>query len=263
MKKIFLLGLVITIMLSFCSIEKVIAEDAQVIKNAIAKYKNKNFVGCISDLKMYTEQDPSNAVAWYYLANSYMNIAMKDEAHAAFEKVIELNTVPKLTSYSIQAEICMENPLKCNYQNFTKEEIKKLKQNPNEFLEQYFANLNKKTTDEESIEIENLIKGSYPNNIHPSAKKFIDEEKIKIQTNQKNSNNAYIPSDDKLSQALNLLKESNNEISSFAMLMDTPNQVQNSNYAEIIEQYYGADKDKTVTPEMVQLMMMQSMMPNF
>ncbi len=261
MKKKFLFSLIFTLMFSFCSIEKVIAEDTQVIKDAIEKYKNKNYVGCISDLKLYTEKDPSNAVAWYYLGNSYMNIAMKNEAHAAFEKVVALNTVPKLTSYSIQAEICMENPLKCKYQDFSYEEIKKLRNNPNEFLESYFAKLNNSTKDVDTREIENLINGSYPNNIHPNAKKFIDEEKVKMRTNEINENNAYLPSDEKLSQALSLLKDSNNQVSSFAMLMDTPKQAQDNNYADIVRKYYGENSDKTVTPEMVQVMMLQNMFP--
>jgi tetratricopeptide (TPR) repeat protein len=135
---------------------------------------------------MYTEKDPSNAVAWYYLGNAYMNIAMKQDAHNAYEKVIALNTVPKLTSYSIQAELCMENSAKCKYQDFTSDEIKKLKADPSGFLQAYFANMNATTKDQNVVEIENLINGSYGQNIHPSALEFIRQEEAKMKQNEIN-----------------------------------------------------------------------------
>lgn len=263
MKKIFMLGLVFALILSIGFITRVYAKETniQVIKDAISKYKNKNYVGCISDLRMYTEKDPSSAIAWYYLGNSYMNIAMKQEAHAAFEKVIALNTVPKLTSYSIQAQICMENPTKCNYQNFSTDEIKKLKADPTAFLEQYFANLANTGKDADTVEIEQLIKGSYSQNIHPQAREFIRQEKTKMKQNEINTDQAFIPSSDKLAQAVKLLKEQNNDLTGFAMMMDSNNQTNNNNYAEMIKQYQS--ENRKITPEMLQMMMMSNMMPTF
>lgn len=263
MKKIFMLGLVFALILSIGFITRVYAKETnmQLIKDAISKYKNKNYVGCISDLRMYTEKDPSSAIAWYYLGNSYMNIAMKQEAHAAFEKVIALNTVPKLTSYSIQAQICMENPTKCNYQNFSTDEIKKLKADPTAFLEQYFANLANTGKDADTVEIEQLIKGSYSQNIHPQAREFIRQEKTKMKQNEINTDQAFIPSSDKLAQAVKLLKEQNNDLTGFAMMMDSNNQTNNNNYAEMIKQYQS--ENRKITPEMLQMMMMSNMMPTF
>lgn len=263
MKKIFMLGLVFALILSIGFITRVYAKETnmQLIKDAISKYKNKNYVGCISDLRMYTEKDPSSAIAWYYLGNSYMNIAMKQEAHAAFEKVIALNTVPKLTSYSIQAQICMENPTKCNYQNFSTDEIKKLKADPTAFLEQYFANLANTGKDADTVEIEQLINGAYSQNIHPQAQEFIRQEKTKMKQNEINTDQAYIPSSDKLAQAVKLLKEQNNDLTGFAMMMDSNNQTNNNNYAEMIKQYQ--NENRKITPEMLQMMMMSNMMPTF
>lgn len=263
MKKIFMLGLVFALILSIGFITRVYAKETnmQLIKDAISKYKNKNYVGCISDLRMYTEKDPSSAIAWYYLGNSYMNIAMKQEAHAAFEKVIALNTVPKLTSYSIQAQICMENPTKCNYQNFSTDEIKKLKADPTAFLEQYFANLANTGKDADTVEIEQLINGAYSQNIHPQAQEFIRQEKTKMKQNEINTDQAFIPSSDKLAQAVKLLKEQNNDLTGFAMMMDSNNQTNNNNYAEMIKQYQS--ENRKITPEMLQMMMMSNMMPTF
>lgn len=188
MKKGFIVGLILLTGIMMSGIQVIGAEDTAVIKSAIKKYKDKNYLGCISDLKIYTQKDPNSATAWYYLGNSYMNIAMKPEAHAAFEKVITLNTVPKLTSYAIQAELCMENVQKCKYQNFTFEEIKKLKADPNTFLEEYFTKKdNIIGKDEQIVQIENLIKGNYANNIHPDAQEFIRQERIKMKQTEINA----------------------------------------------------------------------------
>lgn len=186
MKRLFILGLVFSIisLLSF-SINSAFAGD-NTVKEAIAKYKNKNYLGCISDLRIETTKDAENTIAWYYLANSYMNIGMKKEAHEAFDKVVKLNTVPKLTSYSIQAKICMENEKKCNYQNFSNEQIAQLKENPSKFLESYFANLND-NKDKVNVEIEKLINGEYNSKIHPEASRIIMQERTKIEQSKINN----------------------------------------------------------------------------
>ena len=252
MKKLFILGLVFSIVGFFCTsnIAQAAESNTAVIKGAIEKYKNRNFLGCISDLKMETAKDPSSAIAWYYLGNAYMNIAMKAEAHEAFDNVVQINSVPKLTSYSIQAKICMENPARCTYQDFNKDQISQLKADPTGFLESYFANLNNDNKSEADIEIEKLINGSYGGNLHPDAKNVIIQERTKIEQSQSH-NSAYIPSNDKLAEALELLKGQGNDLSAMAMILE--NRKQDSSFAT----------QPTISPEMVQLMMMQNQMTNF
>lgn len=194
MKKILVLAIVTTLMTGlFFPIAKALAkEDVPAIKAAIAKYKQKNYIGCISDLRLYTTKDPTSAIAWYYLGTSYMNIAMKTDANFAFDRVIQLNTIPKLTSYAIQAKLCMDYPDKCNYQNFTYEEINQLRADPIGFIDQYNASKNQKeevVKDIGELEIEKLIDGQYENNIHPAARDFIKQENLKIKQLKMNSDN--------------------------------------------------------------------------
>lgn len=192
MKKSFIFGILIALICHFSNYaiaEQFTQQESKaLIKQAIAKYKGKNYLGCISDLKIYTEADPENAVAWYYLGSSYMNIAMKDDARVAFDRVIALNTVPQLTSYSVQAQLCMDDPTKCKYKNFTYEEIQKLRENPINFFNEL---LNKpqqvEIKDEDVVEIDKLIDGQYSGNVHPEAKAFIDQERIKIQQSKMNA----------------------------------------------------------------------------
>ena len=163
--------------------------DNKTIKDAISKYKQKNYIGCISDLKAYTAKDVTSAVAWYYLGSSYMKIAMTDEAHEAFNKTIELNTVPILTSYAIQAQMCMENNEKCKYKDFTYDEIKKLKADPVAFMVEYNQKKEAVPHKQTDVEIDKLIKGAYSNNLHPSARDFIMQERAKMKQNEINSSN--------------------------------------------------------------------------
>ena len=193
MKKTFIL-VVLMVLIGYFSADSVQAaytkqESKELIQAAISKYKEKNYLGCISDLKEYTTNDPSSAVAWYYLGSSYMNVAMKNDARTAFQEVISLNTVPQLTSYAVQAQLCMEDATKCQYRNFNFEQIQKLRENPQGFFSE-LLNANKVPEvikDENIVEIDKLIDGEYTGNIHPDAKAFIDQERVKIQQSKMNA----------------------------------------------------------------------------
>lgn len=212
MKKLFILGLVFSVVGMF-NISIADTESEDVIKDAIEKYKNKNYLGCISDLRMETTKDPTSTISWYYLGNAYMNISMKKEAHDAFDKVVSLNTVPKLTSYALQAKICMENKQRCQYQDFNAEQIVQLKANPASFLESYFASLSDANKNQKDLEIERLIKGGYNSKIHPEASKVIMQERTRMEQSRINSK-AALPADNAAlamiieTDSLDVLKES-------------------------------------------------------
>ncbi len=196
MKSKLILGLVFVLIIGAANIGLAFADDKDpaAIKNAIQKYKNKNYLGCISDLKEYTKEDETSSVAWYYLGSAYMKIAMQDEANQAFDKVVSLNKVPQLVSYSIQAQLCMKDPAQCTYKSFTKDEIEQLRLDPAKFLEEY----NKPKVEEvpvvevqeaepedpRVVQINRLINGECPNNIHEDADIFIKQENMKIEQNK-------------------------------------------------------------------------------
>lgn len=189
MKNKFILGLVWAVIIGFCSVGTVFAEEVQdpdfeLINASIEKYKNGNYLGCLSELKIYTDKKTDNAVAWYYLGSSYMHIAMQDEANNAFEKVIELDTTPKLTSYAIQAQLCMADGTTCDYKEFTYDEILQLKLDPVKFMEEYNKPQEAVVDDPEVAEIKKLIQGEYPANIHEDAELFIKEEEMKMEQNK-------------------------------------------------------------------------------
>lgn len=254
MKKLVILGLIVLNMFMLTNTVFAVQDD-EATKRAIEKYKERNFIGCISDFKIITEKDPSNVVGWYYLGNSYMNIALKAQAHQAFDKVVQLNSVPQLTSYSIQAKLCMENPARCDYQNLSLEEIDQLKVDPSGFLDKYMADkMNTGNTD--FVEIDKLIEGDY-NQIHPEAQEFIDQEKLKMQQTEININQAYLNRDYQVAQMINMMQQQNNDLSKMTMLMN--NNQPNNSYGEVLN-YVEKNQDKNSSAQMVQMMLMQNSM---
>lgn len=152
------------------------------VRYAIGKYKAQDYVGCIQDLEEYTQEDPSNAVAYYYTGIAYMKVGMKEKAIESFNKVSTINSVPVLSSYAIQATTCMNSNLShCVYKKYSKAEITEMVADPAAFFAKKAAEP-EDTAPEVSVEdtedIDKLIKGQFPENIHPDANKVIQETRL-------------------------------------------------------------------------------------
>jgi len=83
------------------------------VKVAIKKYKIGNYTGCLQDCQSIVRRDPSNSVAYYYMAMSYVQAGKKDEAIGAYSKVLSLNPKTRLFEYATTGKRCLETPDKC------------------------------------------------------------------------------------------------------------------------------------------------------
>lgn len=83
------------------------------IDSAIEKYKNKNYSGCLQELFSLVKQDPSNALAYYYMAMAYTYVDMQADAIEAYEKVISLNPNSQLVSYATRGRDCLTGGPTC------------------------------------------------------------------------------------------------------------------------------------------------------
>ena len=83
------------------------------VKSAIAKYKKGNYIGCIQELYSLTEKDPSNALAYYYLAMAYANVGASSDAVSAYEKVISLGSNKFLVDYATKGRDCLTGGPAC------------------------------------------------------------------------------------------------------------------------------------------------------
>lgn len=83
------------------------------MKSAIAKYKNTNYTGCIQELYSILKKDKNNSMAYYYLAMAYIKVGKKDQAQAAYTRVINLNRNDILVDYSIRGIDCLNGAPSC------------------------------------------------------------------------------------------------------------------------------------------------------
>ena len=83
------------------------------IKSAIGKYKNHNYSGCIQELYSILKKDKNNSIAYYYLAMAYIKAGKKDQASAAYQKVINLNSNDLLVDYAIRGKACLNGEPSC------------------------------------------------------------------------------------------------------------------------------------------------------
>ena len=84
------------------------------VRVAVKKYKIGNYTGCLQDCQTILSHDPSNAVAYYYMAMSYAQAGHKNEAINAYARVLSLRPNAKLQEYAATGRRCIETPDKCH-----------------------------------------------------------------------------------------------------------------------------------------------------
>lgn len=84
------------------------------LTEAINYYKAGNYSGCYVALEQYVKQDPSNALAYYYLGMASAQLGKKDDAIANYNNAIRLAPHNNnLSRYAKKGKRCLETPDKC------------------------------------------------------------------------------------------------------------------------------------------------------
>lgn len=83
------------------------------MKSAVAKYKKHNYSGCIQELYSILKKEPENSLAYYYLAMAYIKAGKKDQAMAAYQKVLNLNSNDLLVEYATRGKACLNGDASC------------------------------------------------------------------------------------------------------------------------------------------------------
>lgn len=112
-KQIFMILAAIVCSMSIVCVEARSYTNSEV-NSAIKMYKAKNYSQCYNSMKSVVAKDPSNALAYYYLAMASAQIGKKDEAIANYSKVINLVPNGQLNEYASKGKICLEDPTQCN-----------------------------------------------------------------------------------------------------------------------------------------------------
>lgn len=84
------------------------------VASAIKLYKAGDYSQSYIVLNNIVAKDPSNALAYYYLAMSSVQIGKKDEAISNYDKAISLAPVGQINVYAKKGKLCIENPVKCH-----------------------------------------------------------------------------------------------------------------------------------------------------
>ena len=257
------------------------------IKSAISKYKNANYSGCLQELFSLTKKEPSNALAYYYMALAYTHINMKDEAVKAYEQVINLTSDEYLTEFATKGKDCLIDGPACKDDSADSEEQKSDEQltDLDKFIEAPYGNglspeINEDNRKKELNNIQKTI--NEKEKLNPD-----DIQKIKDFDNKKKDNTSFEEetvkiaqvSDEEVLKAINTLKEAgltlnvqgenfyngyqDPQMAQMSMLLGNNNN-NNGNMMNMLPMLMSqAQKGENVDPRLMQAMMMNSMMSDF
>ena len=264
--------LLVLILISPCSFAK--NSVSTPVKVAIKKYKSGNYTGCLQDCQSIVAKDSKNAMAYYYMAISYVQAGKKDEAIENYSKVLSLKTNSRLSEYATTGKRCLETPDKCVLEDGTNNyaEVDKFLANP---LSDGFSETVKKDIEQKDLDsIKNDINnGKELDSYQLKNNRTLMETKDKIAQNN--------PNTDEINAALKVLNDAginpyaqsanyqNPEQAQLNMLMgenDGNQSKDNSNMMNMLP-FMIAQNNKNGTegysPQLMQSVIMNSMMSDF
>lgn len=256
------------------------------IRIAIKKYKRGNYTGCLQDCQAIVHRDPSNALAYYYIALSYVQAGKKTNAIKAYSKVLSLSSNPRLQQFATTGKRCLETPDKCHIEGSgDSAALDRFISNPNQ-AESYSVR-----QDLDKLKLENvkneINSGKDINNYE--LNKFHDYSNHRSQADDGNQvAQQKQPTNDEIVAALKVLK--NAGLSPYSNMTQSPEvnpYTQNVNYQNpqmaqlnmllgngqpnnnsmlnMLPALAGQNKDGTTnySPQLMQAVIMNSMMNNF
>ena len=252
------------------------------LQTAISAYKQANYTGCLQQTFSLVLKTPNNSAAYYYMALAYSNIGRADDAKTAFAKVMELSPNTALASYAKAGTECIDDPTACSgysegevddldkfinapYGNGLSPELdKELKQKKlNNFRNSINSQDNLKDTEMYKIRnFDELNKSEIEDNI--KIAQVSDEEILNAVKTLKDAGLTITVSD---SNAVNNNIYPNGyqdpEMAQLSLMLGNNNN-NNSNMMNVVPFLMQSEKEgKNIDPQLMQAMMMNSMMTDF
>lgn len=251
------------------------------IKSAVAKYKAGNYSGCLQELFSLTKKDPSNALAYYYMAMAYTHVNMKNEAVEAYEKVISLHPNDYLVDYATKGRDCLTDGPACQPEEKPTEEMDEL----DKFINAPYGNglspeLNKEVKQKQLINIKETINKKEELE-HQDIQRIKDFDKNKSSANE--SDKIAQVSDEEVLKAIKTLRDAGLTLSvqsdnpyaqmaqyqdpkmaEMSMLLGSNNNNNGNSMMNMLPMLMTqAQKGENIDPRFMQAMMMNSMMTDF
>ncbi len=268
------------------------------LQGAIQKYKSGNYTGCIQDLETYTRNEQSNALAYYYLAIANVQAGRKQNAIQAYDRVLALKPNATLLDYATKGKVCLEEPQFCYKSNVMKEEdteLDKFIKDKNQFVykdaqkEETKKNLdslkNRINSDEEinrtefeeyerssNKENKNLKQAKMPTNDEVvAAIKILNQAGLGSLVTQQPAQQSVAQQPQQTEQQRQMLQAmaaiQQNPYGNISAMFGGNNNNNNSsnqlmNMLPLIMAQGGQNGQNSMSPEVIQAMMMNAMMPD-
>lgn len=255
-------------------------------KSIAAKYKMGNYSGCLQEIYSVLKKQPSNAIAYYYLALVNTHLDKKDEAVTAYEKVIELHPSQYLVDFATKGRDCLTGGPACHPETQQKSKPEEQLDDLDKFIRAPYGNglspeLNNEIRQKELTNIKETI--NQKDNLEN-----VDIQKIKNFDKNKSEAEETIKiaqvSDEDVLKAVNTLKEAGLNVSvqsentnpyaqmsqyqdprmaEMSMLLGGNNNNNNTMNTVLPMLMTQAQKGEKVDPRLMQAVMMNSMMSDF
>lgn len=255
MKKLFVNFVLIAVATTLCA--GIANANNAAIKSAIAKYKAKNYMGCLQDVDAIIKDDPSDAAAYYYQALSYAQLGKVSEAEEAYNKVIDLNTNDALVSNATRGIACLKGAdaegCKEPEKPSTEDELDRFIKSDKFYSKSVQKEVNKKKLERKKDAINEQLKSdaSEPTDAEiAQAVKTLAKVGFNPLGLNTNNNTNFDPA------AYTRMMEQSNELAQLNMLMGNNNNGQNNLLPMLLMSQNGQQK---LSPELIQTMMMSSM----
>ena len=257
------------------------------LNHAVSSYKKANYTGAAQELLSFVEKNPEDVKAYYYLAMALANLGDSDAAVTAYEKVIALNSNEAITTYASKGRDCIiGGPLCVDADLMDGEEPDPL----DEFINAPYG-------DGFSPELKEQMKLQDLKTIQKNInrKPELDKDEIQDIKNFDKENSGYNLTDnlialadgevsnDEIVDALNTLKKAgmtvsiqpsssnpaayqNPQMAQMSMMMGNSQNNNNDPMAQMLPYMMQAgtkEGAQNVDPQVIQAMMMSSMLNNF
>ena len=252
------------------------------MSSIMAKYQSGNYTGCLQELFSFVQKEPSNALAYYYMAMAYTHIDMEADAIEAYEKVLSLNPKGYLAEYALKGRDCLTGGPACIDEQVAQEEMSDL----DKFINAPYGNglspeLNQQVKQKRLTNIKETInkKEKLEDKDIERIKKFddryqsfadgtekiaqvSDEEVLKaIQTLKDAGVNVTVGQDNPYSQ---MNQYQNPQMAEMSMLLGGNNNNNGNGMMNMLPMLMTqAQKGENIDPRLMQAVMMNSMMSDF
>ena len=255
------------------------------IKSVVAKYKSGNYSGCLQELFSLVQKDPSNALAYYYMAMAYTHIDMQESAVEAYEKVIALQPNSYLADYTEKGRDCLIGGPACidSVENVPQEELTELDKFINapygdglapelsdQVKQKELTNIRETINKKEELENHDIQKIKHFDQKHSDQSSYAENDKIAqvsdeeilnaIKTLKDAGVNVTVQSDNPYAQ---MVQYQDPKMAEMSMLLGNNNNNSNNMMNMLPMLMSQAKKGENIDPRVMQAIMMNSMMPDF